>query len=103
MVAALLDLQIGARPAGKMADGGQGGRRRRLDVADGNPRRGFRHALPGRGIELLAAAEHMVGLRHGGAGGGIDLGGAAGESDEGRRGRVCERTCQWRWLWSLCK
>src|SRR3546814_1067082 len=59
------------------------GRRRRLDVADGNARRGFRHALPGRGVELLAVADHMVDLRHGGEGGGIDLGGTAGNDDAG--------------------
>ena len=80
VVAAILDLDEGARPSREAGDRGRralaGGR----DVVDPQARR---RGCKARGIELLAVAEHGIDLRHGGEGLRRELRGAAGDDDAG--------------------
>ena len=86
MVAAILYLHVGPRPAAEAIDQVAGGLADRHDVVDLHAL-GLARREPGPGLSmgLLAVAEHMVDLRHGGEPRGLDLRRASRHDDPRRR------------------
>ena len=84
MVAAVLDLHIGARAIAEALDQMRGGLAHRHDVVDHHPLAAV-EAEPGEGLgfELFLIADDVIDLVHGGEAGRIDLRRAAGDDDLG--------------------
>jgi hypothetical protein len=82
VIAAVLDLDIGPGAVLEAGDQVTGGLLDRHDVVDPHAGGGVEQGAR-RG--LLGVAQHQVHLRHGGEGGGVDLGGAAGDDQPGVR------------------
>jgi hypothetical protein len=80
MVAAVLHLNEGARPAFHAVDPVRHDRRRRHDVADGDFSR-VRQQGPACGAKLLLITQHAIDLRHGGEALRVGLRRAAGDHD----------------------
>ena len=103
MVAAVLDLHIGARLGAEALDQMAGGLPHRHDVVDLDPL-GVAAAETQEGprFGLLLIADDVIDLVHGGEAGRIDLRGAAGDHDLGvrtARGAPCRIACRaWRTL-----
>jgi hypothetical protein len=89
VVAAVLDLHIGARPGAEAVDQVTGGLGRRHDVIDlhrfavTDEIGGFGDGPPGPGAHLFQIADDLIDLGHGGKGLRFGLGSAAGDDQAG--------------------